>query len=312
MTAVSRGSRLRGRALLGIERHRPWRVFDRPVFVIAAPRSGSTALFDLLAAHPAFVSWPFEAHPAFDKATPPEHSVEQLGRRWPPSYACESLRRDLSRELYLGRLDARRRSGLPVGRLDRLALRKVRLLEKTPANVLRVEVLADVFPDAVFVFLHRDAPASIGSLIEAWQTPSDAHAAVTLADGRRVSWMMLAPEGWLDYVDARIAERAAFQWREGNRVALDALERLPTARWTRLSYEAFIADPRRAVGDVLDWIGVGRHPRVEAALERMSVPGRTSFSAPRPGKWRDRADLVEPVLPPLADLRFRLGYLPGP
>jgi hypothetical protein len=301
---------LRARLLAEIDRRRPWRVLDRPVFVIAAPRSGSTALFDLLAPHPAFVSWPFEAHAAFERVTPTGHSMERLGRRWPPSYASETLRRDLSRELYLGRLEARRRSGLPVRRLERLALRKVRLLEKTPANVLRVEVLATVFPDAHFLFLHRDAPAGIASLIEAWQTPSAAHREVTLADGRLVSWMMLAPEGWLDHVDDPIAQKAAFQWREGNRVALEALERLPTERWTRLSYETFVTDPRAAAEQVLGRVGLDVHPSVEMALADLSRPGRTSFSAPRSDKWRERADLVEPVLPSLADLRSRLGYLP--
>src|SRR3954463_5237408 len=137
------------RLLQAVERHRPWRVLDRPLFIIAAPRSGSTLLFDLLSPHPAFVSWPFEAHDAFEVARPASHPIE-LGRRWPPSYATETMRRDLSRELYLGRLAARRRSGLPVGRWEHLALHKVRLLEKTPANVLRVEVLAAVFPDAYF------------------------------------------------------------------------------------------------------------------------------------------------------------------
>jgi LPS sulfotransferase NodH len=293
--------------LLGpIDRHRPWRVLDRPVFVIAAPRSGSTALFDLLAAHPGFVSWPFEAHEAFERAKPASHPVE-MGRRWPPSYADERMRRVLSRELYLGRLAARRRANLPVGRLERLALRRIRLLEKTPANVLRVEVLAQVFPDASFVFLHRDATSNIASLIEAWETPSAAHATV-MVEGRPVRWMMLAPEGWPDYADADVPTRAAFQWRSANETALTALQALPRERWTSLSYESFVADPVATATRVLDWLGVGAHPDVLAAADRLAAPGRTSFSPPRPDKWLDRAHLIEPLLPDLADLRTRLGY----
>jgi LPS sulfotransferase NodH len=305
VTDVPAGALL-GPALGWVDRHRRWRVLDRPVFVIAAPRSGSTALFDLLAVHPAFVSWPFEAHEAFERATPADHPVE-LGRRWPPAYAGEEMRRTLSRELYLGRLRARRRSGLPVRHLERLAMRRIRLLEKTPANVLRVEVLAEVFPDASFVFLHRDATSNIASLIEAWETPSAAHATVNVA-GRTVQWMMLAPEGWPDYVDADVPTRAAFQWRSANETALDALQQLPADRWTRLSYENFVADPRAAATEVLDWLGVGGHPAVLAAAERLAHPGRTSFSPPRPDKWRERAHLIEPLLPQLSALRSRLGY----
>ena len=296
--------------LRAVDRLRPWRVLDRPVFVIAAPRSGSTLLFDLLAAHPAFVSWPFEAQDGYEAVTPAGHPAE-LGRRWPPSYASARMRRELSRELYLGRLAARRRNGLPVGRLERLALRKVRLLEKTPDTVLRVEVLASVFPDAQFVFLHRDAPANIASLVEAWETPSPAHFS-GVVDGRTVSWMMLAPPGWLDHVDDPVPQRAAFQWRASNETALDALEQLPERRWLAVSYDDVVADPRATVDRLLAWLDLPADPAVDAAIDGLAVPGRTSFSPPRADKWRARAAVIEPLLPALAGLRARLGYVAAP
>jgi hypothetical protein len=287
-------------------RGRPWRVFDRPVFVLAGPRSGSTMLLDLLAAHPDTISWPFEAQNAFRAAQPSDHPYA-LGHRWPPEYASEQLRRLLSRELYLGRLAARRRNGLPVGPLERLALRKVRLLEKTPENVLRVGLLARLYPDARLVFLHRDAPATIGSLIEAWETPSAAHARIEV-EGRVVDWMMLAPPGWLDLSEAAVPVKAAFQWQAGVEHVLADLQDVDPERVVRLSYEDLVTDPEPALLRVLDHCGLAQAPEVLAAAAALHSPGRTSFTAPRADKWRERADQIEPLLPALADLRRRLGY----
>ncbi|HUR51597.1 MAG TPA: sulfotransferase [Mycobacteriales bacterium] len=289
-----------------LDRLRPWHVFDRPVFVIAAPRSGSTLLFQLLDAHPDLVSWPGEAHPAFDAAQPPDHPWE-LGHQWPAAYATEQRRRDLARELYLGRLRARKAAGLPVGRVERLGLGQVRLLEKTPANVVRVAALAPMFPTARFVYLHRDAPATIGSLIESWERPSRAHVQGSV-QGREIRWMMLAAPGWFELMDEPAPVKSAFQWRAGVQIALDDLATVDPSRVVTLSYEDLVADPQTQLRRVLDHCELSHAPEVLAAASVVGTPGRTSLSAPRADKWRERAADIEPLLPPLRDLRRRLGY----
>jgi LPS sulfotransferase NodH len=290
-----------------LDRVRPWQVFDRPVFVVAAPRSGSTLLFDMLEAHPDLVSWPFEAHEAFTRAQPADHPWS-TGHRWPVELGDDPARRKaLSRELYLGRLRARARRELPVGRLERLAPRKVRLLEKTPASVVRFGALARLYPDARFVYLHRDAPASMGSLIEAWETPSQAHARVQV-DGRTVEWMMLTAPGWLELVDEPVAVKAAFQWRIGTEWMLRDLAQSPSAHLIRLSYEELVADPEKQLRRVLEHCELELSPAVLDKAAVIGSTGRTSLSSPRPDKWRARAEEIEPLLPALADLRRELGY----
>ena len=60
---------------------------------------------------------------------------------------------------------ARDRDGRPpIGRGG------IRLLEKTPKNALRVPFLAEAFPDAVFVYLHRDPKPTISSVLDAWRS----------------------------------------------------------------------------------------------------------------------------------------------
>jgi len=285
---------------------RPWRVLDRPVLVLAAPRSGSTFLFDVLKEHPSLVSWPFEAERAFLTAQPKGHPMAR-GHRWLPDYADEQVRRTLSRELYLGRLRARRLHALPVGRLERLALRPVRFLEKTPQNVLRIGALARLYPDAPLVFLHRDAPANIGSLLESWRTPSAAHARLEV-DGRTVEWMMIAPPGWLEMTHEPAPVKAAFQWRAATEFALEDLAGIDPARVVRVAYERLVADPEPEIRRVLEHCELPPSDEVLAAAAAAGGKGRTSFSAPRTGKWREQADEIEPLLPELAPLREALGY----
>jgi hypothetical protein len=295
-----------GRGLAASDRVRPWRTLDRPVFVIAGPRTGSTLLFDLLAPHPDLVAWPFEALEAYRRVVPDAHPID-LGMRWPASYATPERGRHLTRELYLGRLVARRSQALPTSRIERLALRKVRLLEKSPSSILRLEAIAGLYPDAKLVVLHRDAPATIASLIESWERPSLAHAQGTVG-GREIRWMMLAPPGWLSLVDAPIPEKAAFQWAAAAECVLRDLDALAPDRCLQVRYEDLIADPQSVLREILTYAELSPDPGVLAAGAAAHAKGRTSISAPRPDKWRDRASDIEPLLPRLAPLRRALGY----
>lgn len=45
---------------------------------------------------------------------------------------------------------------------------RIRMLEKTPKNALRVPFLATVFPEARFLYLHRDPRQVLSSMMEAW------------------------------------------------------------------------------------------------------------------------------------------------
>lgn len=297
-------------ALAAFEKSRPWRIFDRPVFVVAGPRSGSTLLFDLLAPHPDLVSWPFEALPAYARVVPPDHPVD-LGHRWPDSYATAARRRALTRELHLGGYLARRAEGGSRSRLERLALRKYRLLEKSPTSVLRMEVLAALYPNARFIVMHRDAPATIASLIEVWEDDDPLHHARITVAGRPVVWTMLQPPGWLGVADGPAASRAAFQWAAAAEGAARAVDAVDSCRVHVLRYEQLIADPESVLLTLLDFCELSHDPGVLGASVAQTPVGRTSLSAPRPDKWRHRAGEIEPLLPALAPLRRRLGYEVG-
>lgn len=285
---------------------RPWRVFDRPVFVLAMPRSGSTLLMDLLDEHPGLWGWYREATEGWMRARPEGHDV-LLGDTWPRAYATEEQRRRLEHVLFRDGVRSREeRRGVPRGLHGRLAHQKVRYFDKTPANCARAGVLADLWPDARFVFLHRDGPSNVASLMEAW----DSHLGVrdpVLPDGRQVEWRMLMPEGWADHLEETVAEKCAFQWVAGNTSVLEGLAGVDPARVHEVRYEDLVDAPVETARALCDFAEVGWHPQVEAFCRTMPET-QVVLSAPAKDKWRKRYDDLLPALPSMVELSERLGY----
>ncbi len=102
------------------------RIFDRPVCIIAMPRSGSTLLFDLLAHHRDLRSWGDEAYPAW-AAVDPSVAGEQ-GDAFDPVALDDGARRRAEWTMHEGVI---RHHG--AGLADKRGLREYRLPEKTPA-----------------------------------------------------------------------------------------------------------------------------------------------------------------------------------
>ena len=283
-------------------------MLDRPVVVVACPRSGSSLLFGMLAAHPRLWSWFGEAHEAWDVLAPPDHPAT-MGDAWPPTYATEVARRTAGRLLYRGALRRREEAGIRVSPLDRLGVRRVRFVEKTPKTSLRVAAVAGLLPDARFVFLHRDGPPNVASIMEAWERMDQGRATVRTSDGRSVVWSLARPSGWQDHLDEPLVRKAAFQWVGCNRAALDGLAGVDPARVLRLSYESLLEDPAGWAARLCDFAEVDLDPAV-ARYARELPPAPSTVSAPRPDKWRAREAELTPVLPSLEPMRRELGYDP--
>ena len=277
---------------------------ERPVFIIAAPRSGSTLLFETLAESHAICTLGGEAHGAIEGAQP------EL-RPGAPGVDSNRLERaqatpDVVRRLH-AEFAAQRRCADGVVGLDPA---KLRFLEKTPKNALRIPFLDAAFPDAQFIFLWREPRGNLASIIDAWQ----AGRWVTYRglDEREDPWSLLLPPGWRGMRAATLPEIAAFQWESANRIALDDLSRLHRSRWTTVTYEDLLANPRAVVKRLTDFIGVP----IDAALERRLAaplpPSRQTNTPADPQKWRRHADGIEPLLatPGIAATFARLSSLP--
>ena len=272
---------------------------SKPVFIVAAPRSGSTLLFETLQASGSLCTLGGEAH----------HLVEQFAGLQPGGgvdsnrLAAEHLTPDIAQGIHetLDR-ELRRADGTPPASGE-----TVRLLEKTPKNALRIPFFKALFPDARFIFLWRDPEENLGSIIDAWQ--SNQYVMYPALDGVARPWSLLLPPGWREMRERPLEEIAAFQWRATNEAILDDLARVPKGDWTVVRYADFVADPAREVQRLCEFAGV---PFDDALRARVAAPlpvSKHSLSAPEAGKWRRHEAAINRVRPALEPTLSRLQAL---
>ena len=263
--------------------------FERPVFIVSPPRSGSSLLFETLAQAPGVFTIGGESHAIFEGL--PELNIAAHG------YASNRLDVGAAtpetsgavRERFARRLVDR--DGKPPRRPP------VRLLEKTPKNALRVPFILRTFPQAEFVYLYRDVRETLASMIDAW----DSGRFVTypeLPGWSGPPWSLLLVPGWRDLAGKALHEIVAAQWAATTQTLLDDLESLPSERVIVARYDALLADPdaqiRRLCGALgFDW---------DRALDASLPLSKHTLSAPAPDKWRRHEAAIDSVLPGLAGL----------
>jgi len=260
--------------------------FDRPVFVVSSPRSGSTLLFETLAQAPGLSTIGREGHaliegmPALNVGMRGFESNRLVAADATPAVSDE-LRQRLLAEL-------RDRDGRPP------LQRPLRAMEKTPKNALRVPFLAQVFPESHFVYLYRDPRQTLSSMIEAWQS-GRFRTYRELPDWQGLPWSLLLVPGWRELNGRPLPEIVAAQWEKTTRILLDDLEALPADRCHVVRYDAFLADPNEQMRRLCGDLGLAWDRSLDGALPL----SRYTVSPPDAEKWRRHAALIEPLLPAL-------------
>ncbi len=274
------------------------RALEKPVFIIAAPRSGSTLLLETLACTPGFNSLGGEAHWLVE---------DHVALR--PGAPCVDSNRLTATDATASIAAAIRRAALDRlrGPGGRPPAEGAPLLEKTPKNALRIPFLKQIFPDARFIFLWRDPRENLGSIMEAWRSGGW----VTYPDlpGWDGPWSLLLPPGWQMLRGAPLETVAAWQWRSVNQTALDDLQSLPPEDWTRVNYHDFLADPEAAVRRLCDFARVPFDAALQARTRGRLPLSRQTNTAPAPDKWRRDEDAILRVLPGLEACWQRLRVL---
>lgn len=271
--------------------------YDRPVFIVAAPRSGSTALFETLAVTPQLhtvggeAHWLAEGFPRLRPGAPGVDSNRLTAAQFDPQIAL-AMHARVAEKLVDG-------AGAPFANQDR-----VRFLEKTPKNALRIPFFDKVFPDALWVFLWREPEENVSSIIDAWR--SGGWVTYPQLQGWDGPWSLLLPPDWQGLKGKPVEDVAAHQWAVTNTVIMDDLEALPADRRHVVRYADFVADPGKAMQGIADFAGI----EFDAALrERTGGPlpdSRHTLEPPRPDKWKKNAAEIERVLPGLEPVRARL------
>jgi hypothetical protein len=272
---------------------------ERPLFIVSAPRSGSTLLFETMAASHQLATVGGEAH----------WLVESIAELCPGAPGVDS-----------NRLLARQATLLIVERIRNQILRHLidcegkrpndgqflRFLEKTPKNALRIPFLDHMFPDALFVFLWREPRGNISSIIEAWRAGK--WRTYPRLDGFPLPWSLLLPPGWETMRGKPLEEVAAFQWELTNRTILDDLAALPPARRMVIDYDSFVTDPGREVQRVCRFADLEFDAGLVGRLSKPLPPAKHTLTPADPEKWKRNETAVERVLPLVEKTRVRLLY----
>jgi uncharacterized protein (TIGR03032 family) len=261
-------------------------LFERPVIVVCPPRSGSTLLFELLATSPQAWTIGGESH-ALVEGQPSLHPAarEFDSNRLDATAATSDVIARLHAEFSAKVVDR-------DGHRPNADTRRLRLVEKTPKNALRVPFLDAVFPDAHYVHLVRDPREEIASMIDAW------------ASGRFITypqlpgwegppWSLVLTPGWRDLRSRPLPEVAARQWASATTILLDDLERIDADRVTLVRYSDLVDDPQATMTSVCEATGL--------SWDRQLQPGqlpaaRHTLTPPDPDKWRRHWPDIEPLL----------------
>lgn len=275
--------------------------FEQPVFIVAAPRSGSSLLYETLAVTPQWWTLHGESHWLVESIDELQFGAPGIDSNRLTEAGCtDAIARRIEDELAQNLRD-------PDGRPLPTDGAAARFLEKTPKNALRIPFFRRIFPDARFILLWRDPRENIASIIEAWR--SGRWTTYRALEGWDGPWSLLVPPGWRQLRGRPLEEVAAFQWEATNRILLDDLGALPREQWTSASYAELMADPAATVRRLCAFAGIEFDPALQARVSAQLPLSRHTLTAPAEGKWQSNAAGIGRVLPTVEATWRRLRAL---
>jgi hypothetical protein len=257
---------------------------ERPVFIVGAPRSGTTLVFRLLRESPTFGALPGEGHDLWRTFHHPRYT----------GWRSDAVGRGQVRPGERRYVDAWFAARFP----------ERRFVEKTPENSLRIPYLLELYPDAAFVAVRRDPCRVIASLIAGWRHPAGRYRSYFVPQDLHIAgyeprrqWCFALIDGWREHANGTIPEIAFEQWSQ----TTAALERdralVSPDRWFDLHLEDVLGDGWPAVRPVCEGVHAADEPALRRTLEDLrrrpvnAMPG----SPPAAEAAGDLAPLLERI-----------------
>jgi uncharacterized protein YecA (UPF0149 family) len=277
-------------------------LFYKPVIILAAPRSGSTFLFEILSKSQDFYTIGDESHKVIE-------GLPQFNLKFGLLDSNQLTADDLDEQSVLqlrDRFYSKTRNNKNILLSDLIDKpSKVRFLEKTPKNSLRISMLNKLFPDALFIYLYRDPKENISSIIDAWE--SQRFITYPRLVGRKKPWSLLLPKGWQNYSNSTTEQSACFQWRSANESIINDLKNINKQRWTAISYSQLKENTQDTIEELCKFCNVTKEGLdIETDKDKLSV---NTLTAPKKNKWYKNADLLAIILPELFSLIEKIKRL---
>ncbi len=262
-------------------------IFDRPVFILGAPRSGSTFLYETLSKCEDLLSIGGESHAVIEGNKELDPSFGNVSSNRLTEKECsELIEYNIKKGFAQQLVDAESNEVIIHGK-------SIRFLEKTPKNSLRIPFLLKLFPDALFVYLYRDPRQNISSIIDAWQSGKW----VTypkLPDSNK-PWSLLLPPDWKKYVDKPLEEIAAFQWSSANDFIMKDLDNVPKNRVHCVNYDDLTNDTAAEIQQICQFAGLEFSDSYKQLLNKPLPESKYTLTSPKKDKWKKNEALLKKV-----------------
>lgn len=277
-----------------------------PIILFGNTRSGTTIVQRLLATHPDVVDW-YEPRTLWLYADPGRNHDQ-----FEESDARPKVKRYIRRRFaaYQKRHD------------DRI------VMEKTPANILKIPYVRAIFPEATYLFMVRNPFSFISSVEMKWQRPVSAKGVRRRLRSTPMTQLHhYAGRLIRDQLGTRLLHRKylsrwgpryqgmdedlatldlltviARQWARCSRKAAEDLARFPQGKVLGFPYEDFVEDPIAHLDRITQHCGL----RLTGDMERAA---KEWVDRDRQHKWQrfEKSDLAR-ILPELSEEMERHGY----
>ncbi len=284
-SADFRTYRSKKRALSARRLRRFWTPnLQRPVFLVGAPRSGTTFLGSCLAALPE-ISYHFE--PVATKAAA-RYVFEE---RWDATRAERFYRRVFG-WLMRAHLDG-----------------DLIFAEKTPRNTFLIPFLYRCFPDARFIHIIRDGRDAALSLAKRPWLQADRRDSPRREPGGYphgpYARFWVEPTRIREFETTRDMHRCIWSWRRHTEAGLAGASQLPTGQYHELRYESLVAQPADEAHRLMGFLDIAD------AASRTTFDGAVAtVSADSVGRWRRELspDELQDIQKEAGSLLQRLDY----
>ena len=257
--------------------------FERPIFIVSAPRAGSTLLFETLSQFKDVWSTGQENHALIENIEglhPRAHNFEsnRLTESDATTATQEQLIESFSRILVNRRFEHYQE--LPPSQ----QISAIRFLEKTPKNALRIPFIKALFPDALFIYLNREEKSNVSSLIDGWRSKRFiSYHDISKLHNRHWSFLLI-PE-WDKLENASIAHIAHKQWQTSNQIIKNDLKNIPKKDWIAVYYQELINYPEKVVDAVAHFAHLEKDDVINNYCQNGLPISQLTLSAPQKEKW---------------------------
>lgn len=262
-------------------------MIKKPIIIIGAPRSGTTILFRTLAQHEDLWHLPTESHGLLEGPFKPDIS-QYKSNRVTAEALNEELKNQLIRKFYANAINLNNiykdvstifsansviekinhKIALKIASLSKLKKgSSIRFLEKTPKNSLRVSMMNELFPDAIFIWLIREPIGNIRSIYKGWHASEKIGMfnfsrygsagypimpELNFTDSNEKIWRFLLPPKWKSLKGTTTLDAAILQYYSALYYAHKDFKEIDDNRIIKVDYKTFVNSPQREIANILD------------------------------------------------------------